>query len=207
MRIATRSLYYLLFLTLTACGGGGGDQGGSNNAAVATPIIYSYSMPTVANDSWPVGHLSDHGIEVNPIEHMVRDFHSGATPGIDAIAIARNGTLVLLSNIRTQTGEFDGWGGNTWPNRHIMHSTSKSITSALIGIAVDQGYIASTDVPFYDLFIYSSYDNWDDRKATMTLEDALTMRFGYEWDEWSQPYGHPENDLRILTESSMLRGP
>ena len=44
------------------------------------------------------------------------------------------------------------------------------MTSALIGIAIDQGHIASTQVPFYDLFNYGTYDNWDPRKADMTLE-------------------------------------
>ena len=67
--------------------------------------------------------------------------------------------------------------------RHILHSTTKSVTSALVGIAIDQGHIASIQVPFYDLFNYPSYDNWDPRKADMTLEDALTMQFGYVWDE------------------------
>ena len=29
----------------------------------------------------------------------------------------------------------------------------------------------------------------------MTLEDALTMRFGFSWDEWTVPYGQPGNSL------------
>lgn len=32
----------------------------------------------------------------------------------------------------------------------------------------------------------------------MTLEDALTMRLGFEWDEWSLPYTDPNNDLVAL---------
>ena len=32
----------------------------------------------------------------------------------------------------------------------------------------------------------------------MTLEDALTMRLGLEWDEWSVPYTQPGNDLEEL---------
>ncbi|MBT8079714.1 MAG: serine hydrolase, partial [Gammaproteobacteria bacterium] len=197
----------LLALTsgLAACGSGGGSDDPTAGGG-STPIAYAYTMPGPLNDGWAVGHLDDNGIDAAAIESMVRDFHSGAIPGIDAIAIVRNNTLVLQSNIRTQVGDFDAWGGNTRPNRHIMHSTSKSITSALIGIAIDQGYIAGTDVPFYDLFHYTSYDNWDDRKSTMTLDDALTMRFGYQWDEWSLSYGHPDNDLRALTDNNIDQG-
>jgi CubicO group peptidase (beta-lactamase class C family) len=98
--------------------------------------------------------------------------------------------------------QFDAWVGNNDPERHVMHSTSKSFTAALIGIAIDQGFIASVDVPFYDLFPYGSYANPDPRKATMTLKDALTMRLGLEWDEWSLPYGTNGNDLQDLTSNN-----
>ena len=40
----------------------------------------------------------------------------------------------------------------------------------------------------------------------MTLEDALTMRLGLQWDEWSEPYGDANNDLTILTEKNIDQG-
>jgi CubicO group peptidase (beta-lactamase class C family) len=73
----------------------------------------------------------------------------------------------------------------------------------LIGIAIDKGFIASTDVKFYDLFNYAGYDNWDPRKAEMTLEDALTMRLGLTWDEWSLSYTNPNNDLVFLENNNL----
>jgi len=73
---------------------------------------------------------------------MMQRIHDGSFEGIDAVAIARNNKLVLAEQIRTETGQFDDWIGNRDPERHILHSTSKSFTSALIGIAIDQGSIA-----------------------------------------------------------------
>lgn len=193
-----RLVFLLFFLTaLVACGGGGGAAeplgGGARQSA------YEYRIPTDQGDGWAVGHLDDQDIDSSSIVEMMRMATDGTYPGIDGISIARNGTLLLDALLRRELDEFDGWVNNVNLSRHIMHSTSKSFTSALIGIAIDQGYIADTDVPFYDFFAYGSYDNWDPRKATMTLEDALTMRLGFRWDEWSHPYGHPENDLTILT--------
>ena len=118
--------------------------------------------------------------------------------GIDSVVIARNGKLVLYTQMNRDLDQFDAWVNNFDHRRHVLHSTSKSFTSALIGIAIDQGAIESADVRFYDLFNYGAYDNWDPRKAEMTLDDALTMRFGYEWDEWSLPYTNPDNDLVFL---------
>jgi len=155
-------------------------------------------MPAENGDGWQVANLANEGMDEELITTMMRGIHSGMFEGIDAIAISRNNRLVLAAQIRTTIGQFDDWVGNTDPRRHILHSSSKSFTSALIGIAVDQGSIASTDVLFYDMFNYGAYDNWDPRKAEMTLEDALTMRLGLEWDEWSLPYTDPNNDLVYL---------
>jgi CubicO group peptidase (beta-lactamase class C family) len=125
---------------------------------------------------------------------------SGSFPGIDSIAIARNGKLLLYwYDARRNLDEFDDWIGNRDRERHVLHSTSKSFTSALIGIAIDRGFIASTQVGFYGMFPYSSYANPDPRKDDMTLEDALTMRLGLRWDEWSWPYSDSRNDLATLT--------
>ena len=177
---------------ITACGGG------SSSATASPPDPWTYGVPLENGDGWTVAHLADEGMDLSLIEIMMNRIHDGTYSGIDSIAIARNNKLVLFEQLRTELGEFDGWANNQDPNRHILHSTSKSFTSALIGIAIDQGFIASTEVSFYDLFNYGAYENWDPRKADMTLEDALTMRLGLEWDEWSLPYTDPNNDLVFL---------
>ena len=170
-------------LFLAACGGGG-------TPATAGPVPdleYSYSVPSDIGDGWATGHLDDHGFDSAIVMDMMNRIGDNRVYGIDSITIVRNNTLLLYEPLREELDEFDDWANNTSLVRHILHSTSKSVTSALIGIAIDQGYIASTDVPFYDLFSYGSYQNWDVRKSDMTLEDALTKRLGITWDEWSVP--------------------
>lgn len=192
MSLSLRILFLLLLLGLGACSGG--ESEGSQPGET-----YEYVVPVVNNDGWAVGHLDDHGIDSKMIADMIEDIRNGTHPGIDGVAIARDGTLLLREMLRRELDEYDSWVRNTDLNRHVMHSTSKSVTSAIVGIAIDQGYIAGIDVPFYGLFDYGNYDNWDIRKADMTLEDALTMRLGIEWDEWSEPYGEPGNTLTTLT--------
>ena len=178
---------------LSACGGG------SDSPQDVSPVSqYVYAMPDAIGDGWSVARAADEGLDEELITTLVQRVLSGTNKGIDSVAIARNGKLVLYVQFRKTVDRFDDWIGNTDPERHVLHSTSKSFTSALIGIAIDQGAIASVDVPFYDLFNYGAYDNWDPRKAEMTLEDVLTMRLGIEWDEWSLPYTDPGNDLVFL---------
>ncbi len=193
-RIFKHQLLTIVLLFLAACGGGGG----GDSSSVPPASNFAYAPPLDTGDGWAVSTLAAEGMDESLIETMMRRIAIGTYPGIDAIAVARNNRLVLHEQFRQETGEFDPWAGNNDPERHILHSTTKSVTSALIGIAIDQGHVASTQVRFYDLFNYAAYGNWDPRKSTMTLEDALTMRFGYEWDEWSLPYTNPANDLVAL---------
>ncbi len=188
-----RTLLAVLALTLVAACGGGSGGGSSPNRDT-----YSYSVPADIGDGWQVASLADEGFDPALIENMMGRVVSEQYAGIDSVTIIKNNRLVLYWFADRDLDQFDGWVNNRDKERHILHSTSKSVTSALVGIAIDQGFIASTDVPFYSLFNYANYLHWDPRKDEMTLEDALTMRLGLEWDEWTYPYTSPNNDLVAL---------
>ena len=196
-------LVFFALFALAACGGGSGGVGGevrSDNIPSASP--YVYSVPESQNDGWSVGHLADHGFDPERVTAMIDEIVQRSIVGIDSISIVRNGTLLVSENFRTQLDQYDSWVQNEDLERHVLHSTSKSFTSALVGIAIEQGYISDTDALFYEFFSYVSYANQDMRKATLSLEDALTMRFGMRWDEWSQSYGSDGNSLTYLTENN-----
>ena len=67
---------------------------------------------------------------------MMRRIYDQTYPGIDSVAIVRDQTLLLYEQVRRNLDEYDSWSGNEDFKRHVMHSTSKSVTSALIGIAI-----------------------------------------------------------------------
>ncbi len=181
-------------MLIVACSGG--SSGG--NSQSQEPIVYSYSVPADIGDGWQVADLAAEGFDTQKILDMMDRVVNESYEGIDSVAIVKNNKLLLYWFANRELDQFDGWISNTDVERHVLHSTSKSFTSALVGIAIDQGFIASTQVKFYDLFSYASYANWDPRKADMTLEDALTMRLGLQWDEWSLPYTNSNNDLVAL---------
>ncbi len=194
-RHAIRTLLVFAFAVLLgACGGGS-----SGPPAPLTPTPqYIYASPVDIGDGWQVSTLADEGMQEPLVVAMMERVVTDRFEGIDSVVIARNNKLVLHEDLPRFLDQFDEWVNNTDTTRHVLHSTSKSFTSALVGIAIDQGHIASTDVSFYSLFNYGAYDNWDPRKDQMTLEDALTMRLGIEWDEWSEPYTSINNDLVFL---------
>jgi len=89
---------------------------------------------------------------------------------IDSITIIRNGYLVTDAYLYP-------FQKNT---PHIIHSCTKSITSALVGIAIDKGYIKSVKQPVHEFFPEKTIANLDDQKRAITLEDLLTMSSGLE---------------------------
>ncbi len=81
-----------------------------------------------------------------------------------------------------------------------IYSCTKSVSSALIGIAIDQGYV-SLDDRLVDIFSHLTIENLDSRKEAITIEHLLTMTSGLPWDEWTYPYGNPNNDWDRMTTS------
>ena len=84
---------------------------------------------------------------------------------------------------------------------HTLQSVTKSVTSLLIGIAIDDGAIpGGVASPAMQWFGDFDPDMSDPRRADMTLEDILTMQSGIDWQE-SIPYEDPANSCIQLEAS------
>ena len=78
---------------------------------------------------------------------------------------------------------------------HTMQSVSKTVTSVIIGVAMQRGdFKTGLDTPVLKYFDVSKVKNVDDRKRRMTLRDVLTMTPGLEWHEEDVPYDDPRSD-------------
>jgi len=64
-----------------------------------------------------------------------------------------------------------------------LQSATKSYTSALVGIALEQGYLSSVDQKMLDFFPEVADQITDPRKEQITIRDLLQMRAGYPWEE------------------------
>lgn len=84
---------------------------------------------------------------------------------------------------------------------HGLQSATKSITSLLVGILLDKGYIQSIDqkvLPFFP-----EYKITDSLKNLITIKDLLLMASGISWNEDKVDLADAKsNDLRILNRSN-----
>lgn len=67
-------------------------------------------------------------------------------------------------------------------------SATKSFTSALVGIALDQGCLSNVDQKMMEFFPEFSGQITDPRKKQITIRDLLQMRAGYPWEGRTPPY-------------------
>lgn len=89
--------------------------------------------------------------------------------------------------------------GNTKDTRHTSFSMAKSYVAALIGFAIDDGYITGVDrqvVDYVPELKGSGYDG-------VTIEDTLNMVTGIEYNE---DYHDPKRDGVIMFDESFYRG-
>jgi CubicO group peptidase (beta-lactamase class C family) len=89
---------------------------------------------------------------------------------IDSVTVVRNGTIVADARVHPFRPD----------SRHIIHSCTKSIISALVGIAIDQGYLDGVEQHILDIFPDRTAAHLDEEKQAMTLEDVLMMASGLE---------------------------
>lgn len=108
-------------------------------------------------------------------EDALVDFSAAHTraqqlPRLNSLLISHQGELL-----------FEEYYNGTDPRRPAnMKSASKSVISALIGLAIDQGYIESVDVPIVRYFPEYISETENSDKLEITIENLLTMQSGLE---------------------------
>jgi len=104
--------------------------------------------------------------------------------GLDAAILARARALPRLRSVLVSVGgeltEEHYFNGASARRPANLKSASKSIISILVGIAIDQKYLAGVDQPIAGFFPRYFVETKDDDKAAITIDDLLSMRSGLE---------------------------
>ena len=145
---------------------------------IPSPKFEPVAYKPIAPDYWPTDGFrsstpEEQGMDSARLVDMVQAYQENHAQdpanSIDSITIIRNGYIVA-----------DIYLDPLYPpdTQHVLHSSAKSIVPALIGIAIEQGYIESVNVPVIEFFQDKDLEITDERMAEVTLEDLLTMQTG-----------------------------
>ena len=155
-------IFLWILAALTACSSG---PSADELAAVDyTPIT---------TDLWPVSTPEAQGLDPDLVAELY--FNASQLETAYSLLTFKNGYLVAEDYFHI---------GH--PKRQFnIHSVTKSITSALVGIAIEEGCISGVDQKMMDFFPELRSQIKDPRKFDITIQQMLQMRAGYPWEESS----------------------
>jgi CubicO group peptidase (beta-lactamase class C family) len=119
--------------------------------------------------AWRSASPESQGVDSNLLVKMLETIGEKKI-AIYSVLIIRNGYIVLDAYSYPYDSD----------DTLNIHSCTKSVSSALVGIGIDKGYIKDVSQPVLDFFPKRVAKNLDAYKKAMTLENLLTMTTGLE---------------------------
>ena len=165
------ALFLSALLLLAGCGISSQPQNSvpssTSVSSARAPLRGPAPEPEVDN-SWKFDEPANHGVDGAALDRL----HTAlADTRIHSVVTVRDGVII------------DEYYAEGYDETSIfpVHSVSKNFTSALVGIAIDEGLISGVDAKLADYLPEAA--NTD--KADITLRQLLTHTGGFEWYEWA----------------------
>ncbi|MGD2123837.1 MAG: serine hydrolase [Gemmatimonadota bacterium] len=168
---------------------------------------YLYEAPAAFADGWETTSLAMAGMDAEHLTRMMDSLRSGHYEEVHSVVIVKNGHLAFEEYFPGHDfgysnpgflGTYLEFGRNT---PHNTHSATKSVISALVGLAIDLGFISDVDERVFDYFPEFA-DYAVGGKEAITVRDMLTMTSGLEWPEWDVPVGGGLSPIEQLNASA-----
>ena len=122
-------------------------------------------------DDWEVSPPEAQGLDPMLVAELY--YNAAELETIYSLLVIKNGYLIAEGYFNEGSVE----------QKARLQSVTKSYTSALVGIALDQGYLSSLDQKMMDFFPEVADQITDPRKEQITIRQMLQMRTGYPWEE------------------------
>ena len=171
------------------------------------------ATPPPAAEIWPDANWQQstpeaQGMNPEPLTELHREFQAGVHGYIDGMLVIRNGSVVFDKSYERDydtpyqnkdhfEGPYNYFNPELHPyyqrsRLHTLQSVTKSVTSAVFGVAAARGEGPPLDTEIIDFFEDYTIANLDERKRRIQLKHLLTMTAGIDWDE-TIPYSDPTN--------------
>lgn len=172
------------------------------------------SWPT---KGWPTSTPAAVGLDAKVLAELDADIAAGKYGYVDSMLVIRHGKAAYDRsyqhdydriygkeakepgplNAHDPSGPYNYF--NPWwhpfyrrGDLHTMQSVTKTITSAIIGVATARKEFPSLDTPILKFFDAAKVAHVDERKRRVNIRHLLTMTGGFDWNE-QLPYTDPNN--------------
>lgn len=149
----------------------------------------SQDSSSAQDGGWALASASESGLSEAKLKALNSDVRAGKFVKIGSVLVARHGKLV-----------YEGYGDGDAATLRNTRSATKSITGALVGIAIDEHKLSGVDAKILALLPERAQkmQNSDPRKAAITVEDFLTMSSPLECDDWNDASRGNEERMYII---------
>ncbi len=175
--------------------------------------------------AWPTTTPTAAGVNAAVLDSLDREIAAGTYGYIDRMLVIRSGRVLFDKRyandydriygdsarsqsalaMHHQTSPYNYFAAWWHPyyqrgDLHTLQSVTKTVTSVVIGTAVQRGEFPSLDTPVLSFFDTTRVKNIDDRKRRLTIRHLMNMSGGFEWNE-NLPYADPRNDASVMEAS------
>ena len=135
---------------------------------------------TWPTEGWEVVPPMEAGMDPELVQGMLDE--------IDASGINLDGLVVVHQGVIVAERYYPVYSEQTL---HESYSITKSVVSALVGIALKEGCIEDIHDPVLNYFPGRDFENLDEWKQWITIEHLLTMSSGLYWEQ-DEMVSHPD---------------
>ena len=133
--------------------------------------LSSIDYTPLIREDWEVSAPAEQGLDPTLVSELY--YSAVQLETIYGLLVVKNGYLIAE----------DYFNEGSVDQKNRLQSVTKSFTSALVGIALEQRYLSSVDQSMLDFFPEVADQISDTRKAQITIRDLLQMRAGYPSEE------------------------
>lgn len=146
------------------------------------------AQATWPTQEWERSTLVEQGMDPDHLMQIITDHaENNKYTYLHSIIIIKDGYLVFEEYFNGFSADKPG----------LIQSVTKSFTSAVIGMAIEQGYFKGVNERVLSFFPDTiDIKNLDDRKRSLSVRDILTMRTGTDYQEGFN--GSPHSQLNRL---------
>lgn len=172
-------------------------------------LIQNNVSEVISRSYWPTeewqtsqpGQQNMRRAVLNPVDNYIEEWNDNHQfSNVDSMVVVKNGFIV-------KEAYFGLYSEN---DIHVLWSITKSITSILVGIAIEEGYIESIEENVLEYFSDREIANIDDRKESIKLKHLLMMSTGFDypgddaiWAGWM----NAQNQVQYILDLPMTTTP
>ncbi|MDW5264175.1 MULTISPECIES: serine hydrolase [Acidobacteriaceae] len=151
------------------------------SAALARPwplskgTTYHYHPPANLHDGIAVASITHSDLGEATADAIVNSILNGTYQDVHSVLLYQHGHLVMEEY-------FYGYNAT---RQHQLRSATKSVVSAVVGIAIDRGALTGANELVLPHMSYTTYANPDPRKSKITLGNFLSMSSGLDCNDHS----------------------